>query len=115
METCAAMNTGNLLVYQWIMTKCPYIVCNYEQYDDENPFDPLSLSCAVTMDDVSATYSKLTAVVTYHTQYTDTDGTPLTLSFGLGASVAVNVIVGLPTIKNGRHVSMSDKILSTVN
>jgi len=99
MDTCAAMNTGNVLVHQWIMTKDPYIVCIYEQYNDENPFDPLSLSCAVTMDNVSAMYGKLTAVVTYHTQYTDTDGTPITLAFGLGASVAVNAIVGLPTIR----------------
>ena len=99
MDTCAAMNTGNLLVHQWIMTKHPYIVCSYEQYNNENPFDPLSLSCAVTMDKVSATYGKLTAVVTYHTQYTDTDGTPITLAFELGTSVAVNAIVSLPTIR----------------
>ena len=98
-DTCAAMNTGNLLVHQWIMTKHPYIVSSYEQFDDENPFDPLSLSCAVTMDEISATYGKLTAVVTYHTQYKDLEGNPITLSFGLGASVAVNAIVGLPTIR----------------
>jgi len=66
-DTCAAMNTGNLLVHQWIITKHPYIVSSYEQFDDENQFDPLSLSCAVTMDEISATYGKLTAVVTYHT------------------------------------------------
>ena len=66
-DTCAAMNTGKLLVHQWIITKHLYIVSSYEQFDDENPFDPLSLSCAVTMDEVSATYGKLTAVVTYHT------------------------------------------------
>jgi len=99
MDTCAATNTGNLLVHQWIMTKHLYIVCSYEQYNDEDLFDSLSLSCAVTMDEVSATYGKLTEVVTYHTQYTDTDGTPITLAFGLGTSIAVNTIIGLPTIR----------------
>jgi len=76
------------------MTKHPYIVSSYEQYDDQNPFDLLSLSCMVMMDAISVMYDKLTSVVMYHTQYTDTNGKPITPSFGLGDLVAVNAIVG---------------------
>ena len=98
-DSCAAMNTGNLRVHKYIMTEHPEIVCSYEQFDDENPFEPLSLACAVSMENITATYGKLTSVVTYHTQYKDKNGIPVKLAFGLGAEVAVNAIIGLPTLK----------------
>ena len=49
--------------------------------------------------EVTATYGQLTGVVTYHTQYKDTKGDSIKLSFGLGAEVAVNAIIGLPTLR----------------
>ena len=30
LDICAAMNTGNLLLHMWIMTKFPYLVSNFE-------------------------------------------------------------------------------------
>ena len=38
-------------------------------------------------------------MVTYHTRYASTDGKQVSLSFGLGNEVAVNAIVGKPTLK----------------
>ena len=98
-DSCAAMNTGNLLMHEWIMTTNPGIVCSYEKFDDENPFEPLSLACAVSIEDITATYGQLTSVVTYHTQYRDKNGVSIKLAFGLGAEVAVNAIIGLPTLR----------------
>ncbi len=99
-DTCAAMNTGNLKVHQWIMTQYPSLVAEYVQYDDENPFEPLKLECAVkdipTENDDS---SKLTAIVRYWTRYTEPDGKRAIISFGLGKDIAVNSIIGMPTIR----------------
>ena len=47
LDSCAAMNTGNLHLHQWIMTQHPYIVDQYEQFDDEHPFRPITLDCVV--------------------------------------------------------------------
>ena len=48
--------------------------------------------------------NRLTAVVTYKTMYKDNDWNNLTLSFGLGAAVKVNTIIGLPTFKTQKLV-----------
>jgi len=98
-DSCAAINIGNLRVHEYIMTEHPEIVRSYEQFEHENLFEPLSLACAVSMENIIATYDKLISIVTYHTQYKDTSGIPLKLAFGLGAEVAVNAIIGLPTLK----------------
>ena len=98
-DSCAAMNTGNETVHKWIMTTYPEIVCSFEQFDDENPFEPLSLACAVSIEEITASYGRLTSVVTYHTQYNDKNGVNMKLAFGLGAEVAVNAIIGLPTLR----------------
>ena len=37
-DSCAAMNTANLLLHQWIMTSYPHIVDSYEKFDDNVPF-----------------------------------------------------------------------------
>ena len=47
LDSCAAMNTTNLLIYQWIIITYPSIVFSYEQFDDINAFCPLGLDCAV--------------------------------------------------------------------
>lgn len=51
----------------------------------------------MSIEDVTATYGQLTGIVTYHTQYTDANGTAIKLS---GAEVAVNAIISLPTLRN---------------
>ena len=55
--------------------------------------------CIINEIYVTYTYGQLTGIVTYHTQYVDTQGHAITLSFQLGAEVAVNAIIGLPTLR----------------
>lgn len=43
------------------------------------------------------------AIVTYYTRYI-VNGTALTISFGLGDSITVNGIVGLPTLREWKMV-----------
>jgi len=43
--------------------------------------------------------AKLTAMVTYYTRYRSIDKLHILLSFGLGKEVAVNAIIGQPTLK----------------
>ena len=83
MDTCAAMNTGNLTVHQWLMTKYPHLVAEYIQYDDSSPFEPLKLHCAVEdLVSIESLHGKLTAIVRYWIQYTK-NGKQEILSFGL--------------------------------
>ena len=54
---------------EWIMTTYPEIVAEYIQYDDNNPFEPIQLSCAVQdLNTVQAEHGKLTVIVHYWTQ-----------------------------------------------
>lgn len=99
-DSCAAMNTGNLLLHQYIITNYPHTVAEYTQYDDSEPFEPIRLECAVqAVKKIEEEHGKLTAIVRYFTPYTYADGSPVLLSFGLGAGVAVRSILGKPTLK----------------
>ena len=106
LDSCAAMNTGNLLVHQWLITKYPEIVVSYEEHDDANPFCPITLECAVDVSSPNARnlLDKLTAVVTYKTGYTDDAGEKVHVSFGLGAGDGPNAIIGIPTFKKWKIV-----------
>ena len=93
------MNTGNLQVHQWLMTEHPHLVTEYIQYDDTTPFQPLQLACAVRdLEKAESMHGKLAAIICYWLQYQVNDK-HITLFFGLGADVAVNSIVGLPTLR----------------
>ena len=104
LDSCAAMNTGSLVLHQWIITNYPEIVQSYEQFDDNTPFAPISLACAVPSADSKKNENKLTAVVTYKTRYFTKEGKRVTLSFGLGLGIKVNAIVGLPTFREWRLI-----------
>ena len=41
---------------------------------------------------------KVTAIGTYNTRYTHSSGEPVRITFGLGSTVSVNVIIVLPTL-----------------
>lgn len=106
-NSCAAMNTGNKLLHQWIISTYPEIVVAYEEFNDPNPFEPLGLQCAVSKefmcDDTDPSLALadcLTAVVTYRTSYVWPDGSPVTVTIGLGDNVAVKVIFGKPLLKH---------------
>ena len=113
LDSCAAMNTGSLYLHQWIITEYPHIVEKYEQYDDAQPFQPITLDCALPASEAEKTTGKLTAVVTYKTRYVDKEGRSLTLSFGLGESIQVNAIIGLPTFKTWKLVLDIDSKIAT--
>ena len=98
------MNTGSLILYQWIFPTYPAIVSCYEQFNDASPFQPIVLDCAVPSVDASVISNQLTAVVTYKTRYVDTAGAPVELSFGLGQAIKVNAIIGLPTFKTWKLI-----------
>ena len=79
-DTCAAMNTGNILLHKYIMTKNLSLVAEFIQYNDADPFDIIVLQCAVT-DLVKAgnDNGKLTASARYWKPYTFNDGKPVLL------------------------------------
>ena len=115
-DTCAAMNTGNLLVHKWIMTSFPHIVAEYLEYNDTESFNPIQLLCAVedeqrnnSRDDNKG---KLTAIVRYWTQYKNKDGSREVISFGLGEDIAANSLLGLPTLKRWKAlIDLEDESL----
>ena len=109
LDSCAAMNTGNSLLHMWIITTYPEIVANYECYDDEKPFQPITSDCAVPTSAAEKDASKLSAVVTYKTRYTDVKEDMVLLSFGLGEAIWVNAIIGLPTLRSWKMVMDIDK------
>ena len=103
------MNTGNILVRQWLVTKYPKIVDSYEQFDDANPFRTIVLVGALDTDDMEIFESgKITVVVTYKNCYDKFDGTSVKVSFGLGSFVAVNAIVGLPYLTDWKVILYFD-------
>ena len=91
------------------MTAYPHLVAEYIQYDDAAPFEPLQLACAVKdYETVSSMYGTLTAIVRYWMRY-KVDNKLITLSFGLGSDVAVNSILGLPTLRQwGKILNFAD-------
>lgn len=104
LDTCAGMTTGNKRLHQYIITNFPEIVHSYEEYNGSNPFSPIVLEGVTSNGDNSDFETgKLTAVVTYYTRYKN-DGKAVTISFGLGDSIAVNGIIGLPTLREWKMV-----------
>ena len=80
------------------MTTYPDISLSYEQFNDDQPFEPIQLDYALPSSLADKEASKLTAIVTYKTRYTD-NGKIITISFGLGESISVYTIIGIPTFK----------------
>jgi hypothetical protein len=78
----------------------PDIVAEFISFDDASPFEPIKLGGAIQdpAEFVSDDHGNLTAVIRYYTPYTDTTGSPITLSFALGSDVTVNTIFGLPML-----------------
>ena len=105
LDSCSSINTGNLLVHQWLVTKYPDIADSYEQFDDANPFRPNILARALDNDDTENFVPwNITAIFTYKTCYTKVDGTPVKFNFGVGSSVYVNAIVGLPSLTDCKMI-----------
>ena len=97
------MNTWNLLVHKWLMTMHPHLVAEYIKFDDSRPFEPLQLHCTVAdLEQAKSIHGRLT-IVRYWLLY-EQDGKGVLLLFGLGDSVTVKSIVGIPTIKAWKSI-----------
>ena len=60
---------------------------------------PIIAFTATSFPNPNDNVGKLAAIVTYYTRYTSVNKFPIFLSFGLGNEVAVNTIIGKPTLK----------------
>lgn len=111
-DSCAEMNTGNLLVHQWIATCCPEIVLEYRECTDPQGFQHMLLEGVTAESAQNVDVGKLTAIITYKTRY---PAPADKISFGLGKSVGVNSIIGLPTLKDwGMILDIAgDRVFST--
>ena len=100
MDTCGALNTGYLLFHLWLKSERPDLVAEFVSFDDANPFEPIKLGGAISdpANFDASDHGNLTAVIRYYTPYTDTSGSPVTISFALGSDVTVNTIFGLPML-----------------
>lgn len=78
----------------WIITTYPDIVRSYKQCDDANPFQPITVQCAIPASETKYDSNKLSAVITYKTRYCDKDGKLIMVLFGLGETITVNAIIG---------------------
>lgn len=105
LDSCAGMSTGNLQIHHYLITKFPDCVHSYEEYNDANPFTPIALEGITTdvRDVEEFEKGRLTALVTYKTCYL-INNIPQTLSFGLGSSIAVNGLIGLPQLRKWKIV-----------
>jgi hypothetical protein len=84
------------------MHECPDFAVSFERFDDTNPFEPIKLGRAIRSpeDYNESTHGQLTAVIHYRTPYSDHEGNPITISFGLGNGMTVNTILGMPLIRD---------------
>ena len=46
-ENFAAMNTGNMILHQYIITKYTYLIVKYVKYSDSDPFKPLQIQVGI--------------------------------------------------------------------
>ena len=89
------MNTGNLLLHQWIITTYPACFEEYTQFGENNTeFQPIQLQVAINNSDTTtqSDVRRLTAIVKYYTPYTSAYRQSILLSFGLGADVISNYL-----------------------
>ena len=73
LDICAVMKTGSLLLHMWIIIPYPDIVFSYEQYDDANQFQQITLDCAIPASEADKDSGKMPADVTLKTRYCDKD------------------------------------------
>ena len=90
-DSCAGMNIGNLKLHQ-------EIVESHIQFEDDNPFDPIFLNCALD-EEKNNLEETLTSLVAYITGYKNSNKKFILISSGLGKDVTVNSITGRTTLK----------------
>ena len=101
--TGAALSTGFLDDHENIWKNHPKVVATYEKFDGENPFDPIKLCGAITNPKYydESRHELLSTMIEYYTPYKYSDSSAFTLTLALGVGMAVNSILGLPSIIEG--------------
>ena len=67
-DSCAGMNVGNIILHQWSITTNPDSAERCIQFDDDDPFDPIRLNCALG-EKKNNLKGNLTLLVTYKKCY----------------------------------------------
>ena len=60
------MNMISLLLNMWVITTYPDIELSHKQYDDTDPFQLITLDCAIPASEVEKDSVKLSVIVTYN-------------------------------------------------
>ena len=99
-NTGAAMNSGNLAYYLWVMSKCPEMVVEFIQCGGKSDYDVVKLLAALDLDTSQQLleHGNMTTVIRYHTPYLVNKQDPLFLSFTLGNDEYIRCVLGLPTL-----------------
>ena len=96
LDTLAALNTGNAFFFLSIIKKFPSIV---HKIHGPEGYDPITLSGVVATSAFPIT-TTLPMVIELHLPYkSKIDGESSLIQFAVGANVAVNAIVGKPTLR----------------
>jgi hypothetical protein len=96
LDTLAALNTGNAFFFLSIIKKFPSIV---HKIHGPEGYDPITLSGVVATSAFPIT-TTLPMVLELHLPYkSKIDGESSLIQFAVGANVAVNAIVGKPTLR----------------
>ena len=108
-DSCGCANVGRLDYHLWIISQRPDIVAEFRFHDSHHPFDPVSLDGVVSQPSdlhaAEARHGLLTAIVRYWTPYQMPDGSPMTISFGLGEHVSTNTLTGLPLLAGLKFIT----------
>ena len=99
-DTGAAMNSGNLAYYLWVMSKCPEMVVEFIQCGGKSDYDVVKLLAALDLDTSQQLleHGNMTTVIRYHTPYLVKKRDPLFIYFALGNDVSLRCVLGLSTL-----------------
>ena len=109
-DSDAAMNSDNKRYHQQAMHRYPDMVTEYLEYGPGTKFDLVQLRVAV--DSASVMDGSLSAIIRYKTQYF-ISSRPLLLSFAIGDSLSLNIILGTPALEQLRDFfNLGDRSLT---
>ena len=109
-DSDAAMNIDNKRYHQQAMHRYPDMVAEYLEYGPGTKFDLVRLRVAV--DSASVMDGSLSAIIRYKTQYF-ISSRPLLLSFAIGDSLSLNIILGTPALEQLRDFfNLGDRSLT---
>ena len=99
-NTCAAMNTGNIDYYLWVMSQCPTMVAEHLKCDPNTKYDIVKLFATLDLNVTHQpnTHGQMTTIIRYDIPYLVHGKDPLILSFALGDNISLRSVFGIPTL-----------------